>query len=82
MTGLGAIGALFHNRNGTASVEFAVIGSIFLALLLFTLYLGFRLYAQVALDYATGRAARLLSVDSTQSRSRDGCRQRWPRRRA
>jgi Flp pilus assembly protein TadG len=61
--------ALLRDRSGTVAVEFATVATLFLALLLFTLYLGFRLYVQVAVDYAAGRAARLLSVDSTQSRS-------------
>ena len=61
--------ALWRDRRGAAAIEFATVGTALIALLLFTLYLGFRLYAQVAIDYAAARAARLLSVDATQSRT-------------
>ncbi len=56
-------------REGAAALEFGLIGVIFLALVLFVVALGFRLYVHVALDYASSRAARLLAVDRTQSRS-------------
>ena len=57
------------DRRGAAALEFAICGVAFLALTLFTFSLAFRLYVQVAMDYAADRAARLLAVDSTQSRS-------------
>ena len=60
---------LLSDRRGAAAFEFALTGTIFLGLVLFVIALGFRLYVEVALDYASGRAARLLAVDSTQSRS-------------
>ncbi len=67
-----AIGGLYRlgtDRRGAAAVEFALPGTAFLGLVLFVMALGFRLYVEVALDFASGRAARLLAVDSTQSLS-------------
>ena len=63
------LGRLGRDRGGAAAVEFAFVGTAFVGLVLFVLALGFRLYVQVALDHASSRAARLLAVDSTQSRS-------------
>ena len=54
-----------HDRRGVAALEFALTGVASLGLMLFVISLGFRLYAEVALDYAVSRAARLLAVDST-----------------
>lgn len=53
------------------ALEFAAAGLAFFALVLLVIALGFRLYVHVALDYASSRAARLLAVDSTQSRSKN-----------
>lgn len=60
---------LARHRRGSTTLEFAVIGLAFFGLVLFVIALGFRLYVQVALEYACSRTARLLAVDSTQSRS-------------
>jgi Flp pilus assembly protein TadG len=49
-------------RAGTVAVEFALIGSTFLALLLFVFELGFILYAQMALDFAVKEAARQMQT--------------------
>jgi hypothetical protein len=57
------------DRHGVAALEFAFCGLAFFGLTLFVISLGFRLYVQVALDYATSSAARMLAVDSTQSLS-------------
>ncbi len=62
---------LARDRRGVVALEFAITGLAFLGLLLFVINLGFRLYVQVALDYASSRAARLLAVDTTQSRSKN-----------
>ena len=56
-------------RAGSVAVEFALIAVTFLGMLMFTAQLGFRLYAQLAIDYATVRAARLLAVDSPHTLS-------------
>ncbi len=58
-----------RDRRGVVALEFAITGLAFFGLLLFVISLAFRLYVQVALDYASSRAARLLAVDSTQTRS-------------
>ncbi len=60
-----------RDRRGTTALEFALTGLACFGLILFSIALGFRLYVQVALDYASGRAARMLAVDSTQSLSRN-----------
>lgn len=56
-------------RAGTVTIEFAIVATAFLSLLIFALQLGFRTYAQIALDYATIRAARALAVDSQKKLS-------------
>jgi Flp pilus assembly protein TadG len=56
-----------RDRAGTVAVEFALVSFAFIGLLLFVLQLGFRLYAQIALDFATSRAARQLQVNATQT---------------
>jgi Flp pilus assembly protein TadG len=49
-------------KAGTVALEFALIGSAFLGLLLFVFELGFLLYAQTALDYAVKEAARQMQT--------------------
>lgn len=49
-----------RGRRGTVALEFAFVGTTFLLVLLLGAQLGFYLYAQVALDYATFYAARQL----------------------
>lgn len=61
--------ALAAERRAVVALEFAVSGVVLLGMVLFVAALSLRLYAQSALDYATSRAARLLAVDNTQSRS-------------
>lgn len=61
---------LLRDKRGTVAVEFAITGLAFFGMLLFIMVLAFRLYVQVALDYASSRAARLLAVDSSQSLSK------------
>ena len=63
--------SVIGDRRGTAALEFAITGLAFFGLILFVISLGFRLYVQVALDYASSRAARMLAVDSSQSLSRN-----------
>lgn len=58
------------DRRGTTAIEFALTGLACFGLILFAIGLGFRLYVQVALNYAGSHAARLLAVDSTQSLSK------------
>jgi Flp pilus assembly protein TadG len=58
-----------RDRGGATALEFGLTGVAFCGLLLFVIALGFRLYVQVALDFASSRAARLLAVDSKQDRS-------------
>jgi Flp pilus assembly protein TadG len=66
---VGGLRRLGADRQGAAGVEFALTGTIFVALVLFVMALAFRLYVEVALDYASGRASRLLAVDGTHTRS-------------
>ncbi len=58
-----------RRRAGSVAVEFAMVAVTFIGVLLFTAELSFHLYAQIALDYATVRAARLLAVDSKRTLS-------------
>ena len=60
---------LVRDRRGATAIEFAITGLSFFALVLFLISLAYRLYVQVALDYAVGRAAHMLAVDNTQSLS-------------
>lgn len=62
---------LSRDRGGAVALEFGIIGLAFFGLVLFTISLGFRLYVQVALDYAASRAARLLAVNTNQSLSQN-----------
>jgi len=47
---------------GTVALEFALIGSAFLGLLIFVFELGFLLYAQTALDFGVKEAARQMQT--------------------
>jgi len=58
-----------YRRAGTVTIEFALVATALFGLLLFALDLAFQLYEQLALDYATWHAARLLEVDSAQTLS-------------
>ncbi len=60
---------LGHDRTAMVALEFALVGSAFLGLVLFVIFLGYRLYVQIALSYALGELARLLSVNRTQTLS-------------
>jgi Flp pilus assembly protein TadG len=60
---------LVRDRRGAAAIEFAITGVCFFGLVLFVISLAYRLYVQVALDYAVERAARMLAVNTTQSLS-------------
>lgn len=60
-----------RDRRGVTALEFGIVGLAFFGLVLFTISLGFRLYVQVALDYAASRAARLLAVNSNQNLSQN-----------
>jgi Flp pilus assembly protein TadG len=58
-----------RRRGGNVALEFALVGVPLFGLILFTLQLSFRLYEQIAVDYVTLRAARLLEVDSSHTLS-------------
>jgi hypothetical protein len=51
---------LGRDRRGATAVEFGLVAGLFLAMVLFTAELGFYLYAQLSLDYATAYSARQL----------------------
>lgn len=53
-------------RAGSAALEFALVGSLALALAIMVIQLGFRLYAQTALDQATQIAGRALQTGSAR----------------
>ncbi len=52
-------------RSGATALEFALVGSLLLGLTIFVLQLGYLLYAQTALDYATQSAARAVQTGNT-----------------
>jgi Flp pilus assembly protein TadG len=54
-------------RRGNTAIEFAVVGLVFLGLLIGALELAFLFYAQIALDYATNEAARTMQVGTNRS---------------
>ena len=54
-------------RRGNTAIEFAVVGLVFLGLLIGALELAFLFYAQIALDYATNEAARTMLVGTNRS---------------
>jgi Flp pilus assembly protein TadG len=56
-------------RSGSAALEFALIGPLFLGLLLAVLELGFLLYAQTALDYCAKQAGRQLQTGLSRANS-------------
>ena len=60
---------LRRGRAGATTLECAIAAAAFLGVVGFVTDLGFVLYTQVALDFAVSRAARLLAVDSQQTRS-------------
>ena len=56
-----------RDRAGATAIEFGMIGLPFLMLIVSTIFVGFILYSQSALDYATQKAARQVFVGNTQS---------------
>jgi Flp pilus assembly protein TadG len=50
-------------KEGTVALEFAMIGSIFIGLMILVFQLGFIFYAQTALDFAARQAARQMQTD-------------------
>ncbi|WP_281041289.1 TadE/TadG family type IV pilus assembly protein [Methylobacterium nonmethylotrophicum] len=61
--------ALLRDRSGSTTVEFAIVGMLFLTTLLFTMVVAQILYFNQKLDYATGRAARDIVIGNAQSQS-------------
>jgi Flp pilus assembly protein TadG len=59
--------ALRRDARGSVAVEFALVSIMFFTLLFFIIALAFRLYVQIALNFASGHAARLLAVDSAHT---------------
>lgn len=63
-----AVGArtrrLWAGRDGAASVEFALLGSTFLVLLLFIVGLSLGLWAKAAMQAAASQTARCLAIQS------------------
>ena len=53
-------------QTGSVAVEFAMVGSAFIGLMMLVFQLGFLLYAQVALDYAVKEAARQMQTGQQQ----------------
>lgn len=58
---------LLGEQKGSSSIEFAIVGSVFISLLVAMLSAGYSLYLQTALDDATQRAARQIMTGIVQN---------------
>jgi Flp pilus assembly protein TadG len=54
-------------EKGNTAIEFAVVGVVFLGLLMGALELAYLFYAQISLDYATNEAARTMQVGTNRA---------------
>lgn len=61
--------SFWRDRRAVVAVEFALVGPIFLLLLLVTFELGLVLFTQSVLDTATQEAARLIALGQANSKS-------------
>ena len=64
---LGAIRLAKHDNGGAAAIEFAIVGSTFIAVLLTTLFLFLLMFLNQSLDYATSKAARQIMTGVVQT---------------
>ena len=60
------IKALHANDKGTSALEFALVAPAALALIMFVMVAGLIVYMNLALDYATGKAARAVMIGTIQ----------------
>lgn len=67
---MGAV-TLLRKRSGVVAVEFAVVGSIFLLLVLFVMNIGLQQFTQSTLDAATQMAARQIQIGTIRTASSD-----------
>ena len=58
--------ALSVDRHGAAAVEFALVSSMLIVTILFTMLAGLILYMNQTLDYATSKAARQIMTGAVQ----------------
>jgi hypothetical protein len=63
------LGSLGWDRRGSAALEFAIVGTIFLTLVFGILEIGYDLFVQVALDAAVQSAALSVQTGTTQGTS-------------
>lgn len=66
----GAI-TLLREQGGVVAIEFAVVGSIFLLLVLFVMSLGLQQFTQSTMDAATQMAARQIQIGTLRGKSSD-----------
>lgn len=59
-------GAMLADVKGASALEFALVAPLCLGLVLFLMTAGLVVYMNLALDYATGKAARALMVGTIQ----------------
>lgn len=59
--------AFFADRRGAAAVEFAIVGSTFIVVLVITLFLLLMMFLSQSLDYATAKAARQIMTGAVQT---------------
>lgn len=57
---------LLRKRSGVIAIEFAVVGSVFLLLVLFAMNIGLQQFRQSTMDAATQMAARQMQIGTTR----------------
>jgi Flp pilus assembly protein TadG len=60
---------LIRDQDGAVAVEFALVSSVFLAVLLGICYLGIMLFNNMSLEWAVEKAARVAEVNSAATQS-------------
>ncbi len=66
--------ALFHDRKGATSLEFGMVGLLFVFWLLSTTTFGLHIIAQAAIDAATQAAGRQIQIGTIRGGSADAVR--------
>jgi Flp pilus assembly protein TadG len=64
-----ALRKLVRDQRGSSAVEFAVVGNVFLMVILAVCYLGIMLWHESHLNWAVDAASRLAAVDSTTTQT-------------
>ena len=62
-------GAIARRQEGAAAVEFAVVSSAFIALIIGVCYVGIMLFTDLSLHWAVEKGARVAVIDSNTTQS-------------